>query len=275
MRGCAARTAVAPRGHLLPARALYTATLLRKALLSRAAACYHLEFVIEQDDAPRFEAGQFLSLLADDAAGKTYTRAYSLASAPQAGPPGRTHFDLCVNRVEHGFFSNRLCDLQAGATILCHGPHGLFTLQQPPSSGLMVAAGTGIAPMRGFIQSLFAEATASHGPGLDYWLIYEAPEPEQFFYNSYFERVASAHANFHYLPVHGGEGAHEALARAIRRVPSGSGRNALAPELASRPAEQFDRYAYVCGLSDLVKTARQLLLEAGWQKRQILFERYD
>jgi hypothetical protein len=44
--------------------------------------------------------------VAEDAKGKMQTRAYSIASAPTA-----TAFELCVNRVEEGFFSNHLADL--------------------------------------------------------------------------------------------------------------------------------------------------------------------
>ena len=53
-----------------------------------------------------FISGQFISAVAPDPNGKQQTRAYSIASAANAN-----HFELCVNRVPQGFFSNHLADL--------------------------------------------------------------------------------------------------------------------------------------------------------------------
>jgi ferredoxin-NADP reductase len=238
-----------------PVRELYTATLEQKLLLSRASQCYHFEFTFTGSAPAAIQPGQFLSLVADDPSGKTYTRAYSIASAPRA-----QSFDLCVNRVPNGFFSNLLCDLDEGDTIRCHGPHGLFTLKQPPAHSLMVAAGTGIAPMRGFAQSLFPPtgSASTH----EHWLIYEAPHPTEHFYHDDFQALAAQHPNFHYLPVLGSDENHHQLEEELARIPT-------------NPNQPHDRYAYVCGLSGIVKAARAHLLTLGWQKTQILFERYD
>ena len=132
----------------------------------------------------------------------------------------------------------------------------------------MVAAGTGIAPMRGFAQSLFPA-----GPALmqarEYWLVYEAPQANEHFYNDYFQALAAEHPNFHYLPVLGSDQDHHQLEQELARIPASS---AAAP---TEPNQPFDRYTYVCGLSEIVKAARAHLLTLGWQKSQILFERYD
>lgn len=252
-------------------RELYTTRLTNKILLSVAAQCYHLEFAFEGAAPATLEAGQFLSMIADDPTGKTYTRAYSIASAPRH-PGAEQGFDLCVNRVAGGFFSNLLCDLKEGDTVRCHGPHGLFTLR--PADGLMIAAGTGIAPMRGFAQSLFPDSSTKRSAGRQFWLIYEAPKPWELFYDSYFRELAGAHANFHYVPVPGGDGVHQQLETEIARIVAAmqGGPQAEQPGPGS---EAFARYGYVCGLNDLVRIARARLAELGWAKRQVLFERYD
>jgi ferredoxin-NADP reductase len=84
-------------------RQLYTARLTRRLLLSERADCFHLEFTIEELEKFDFQPGQFVSAVAYDATGKQQTRAYSIASAPRGN-----QFDVCVNRVEGGFFSNLL-----------------------------------------------------------------------------------------------------------------------------------------------------------------------
>ena len=132
--------------------------LLRKDCISEVAQCYHFLFEVEGRDSFRYQPGQFVSAVAPDENGKQQTRAYSIASAANGN-----QFELCVNRVENGFFSNHLADLPdlpVGSTIQIHGPHGHFVLQEPITDSIFVATGTGVAPMRAYSQWLFPELTA-------------------------------------------------------------------------------------------------------------------
>src|SRR5579863_313031 len=108
------------------ARELLTARLERKDCISESSQCFHFEFVLDELETFPFQAGQFVSAVAEDANGKQQTRAYSIASASNGN-----RFDLCVNRVEGGFFSNYLADLPMtppANAIKVHGPHGHFIL---------------------------------------------------------------------------------------------------------------------------------------------------
>ncbi|HEY4901076.1 MAG TPA: FAD-binding oxidoreductase, partial [Terriglobales bacterium] len=89
-------------------RKLLSARLLRSIFLSDQTK--HLEFAVEGVDKFNFIPGQFVSIQQPKPDGKTHTRAYSLASTPRMG----AKFDLCLNRVEQGFLSNWLCDLEEG-----------------------------------------------------------------------------------------------------------------------------------------------------------------
>ncbi len=215
-------------------------------------------------DLPNFDfaAGQFVSMLARRE-GKLMTRAYSLASAPNVN--GR--FALCLNRVEAGFFSNHLCDMNEGETIEFHGPHGHFVVKEPLRDCLFIATGTGIAPMRGFVQALFSE-TPRHSDRQIY-LLYGTRHESEVYYRDYFEEVARKHPNFHYVVTlsrgeeswNGERGYVQDHVREIIETREENGKN------------DFD--AYICGLNAMVSAVRQLLTEAGWEKKQIIFERYD
>jgi len=120
-------------------RELYTARLARKICISEVAQCYHFDFVLDGMESFPFTAGQFISAVAADPNGKQQTRAYSIASAAK-----KNRFDLCINRVENGFFSNYLCDLTVGATWVqyrrggpdghSHRPEGQHHPAEPDSS---------------------------------------------------------------------------------------------------------------------------------------------
>ena len=173
------------------ARELHTARLTQKTCISDPAQCFHLEYVIEGLDQFAFKPGQFVSLVKEDSRGKMQTRAYSIASAPRANA-----FDLCVNRVEGGFFSNLLADMEEGDPIGFHGPHGLFTLRQPLTDAILIATGTGIAPMRGFIEHLFPDNGPSLSGGRKIWLVYGTRYPTELYYREFFECKAAEHRGF-------------------------------------------------------------------------------
>ncbi len=271
------------------ARELYTARLARKVCISEAAQCYHLEFELEGLERFPFAAGQFVSAVAHDKNGKQQTRAYSIASAASAN-----RFDLCVNRVENGFFSNHLADLPdlpVGGTIQIHGPHGHFVLQQPVTDSIYVATGTGIAPMRAFAQSLFPENGPNSGEdrsnGKEIWLIYGTRYETDLYYQDEFEALAARHPNFHYLATlsraqdawTGLRGyVQDHMARIVEERAARLGLPLPQPPVdpATPSAELgFDIYAYICGLNNMVAGVRDKLSSYGWHKKQIVFERYD
>ncbi len=263
-------------------RQLHTARLATKILLSDVAQCYHLEFAVDELPAFPFKAGQFVSCVADDpATGKQQTRAYSIASAPR-----ENMFDVCVNRVEGGFFSNLLCDLNEGDTVKFHGAHGLFTLRQPMTEGVFIATGTGIAPMRGFAQHLFPENGPDRSEGKDFYLVYGTRYETDIYYQDYFEQLAAKHPNFHYVATlsrgqaewKGERGyvqehvARLVAARAEQKVPVMAGGGG---EASAASGEPFDIHAYICGLNEMVSASRDRLVGMGWEKKQVIFERYD
>ncbi|RRA48521.1 ferredoxin--NADP reductase [Acidipila sp. EB88] len=264
-------------------RPLYTARLDRKLLLSASAQCYHLEFCIDALARFDFEAGQFLSFVAPDAQGKEQTRAYSIASAPDAN-----RFALCVNRVENGFFSNLLCDLAEGDTLACHGPHGTFVLREPLTHSLCIATGTGIAPMRGFAQALFPATSEDRSGGKDFFLVYGTRYAGDVYYQDYFEDLAARYPNFHYVATlsraeaswTGAQGyVQEHAARLLATFAAGHAAPPTSPDAPAAPpdpaAAAFEMHAYVCGLNQMVSASRERLKALGWHRKQIIFERYD
>lgn len=253
-------------------RKIYTARLVGKVLLSEPAQCYHLEFEVEDVEHFRYEAGQFVSMLATDSRGKNQTRAYSIASASR-----RNRFDLCVNRVENGFFSNLLCDLDLGATVPFHGAHGLFVLRPPFTDIFMIATGTGIAPMRAFVEQLFPDGAEDTTAGKRIWLMYGTRHESDIYYQTYFEKVAAEHPNFHYLPTlsrpredwRGLRGYVQTHVQEVLRMYPQAEAQSISDSRTTA------MHAYICGLNDMVSANRESLTSLGWDKQQIHFERYD
>jgi ferredoxin-NADP reductase len=239
-------------------------------------------FEVEGRDSFDYLPGQFISAVAPDENGKQQTRAYSIASAASG-----SKFELCVNRVENGFFSNYLADLSdlpVGGTIQIHGPHGHFVLQEPITDSIFVATGTGVAPMRAFAEWLFPADGPDRSQGKDIWLVYGTRHETDVYYKEEFEALAKRAPNFHYLAtlsralddwaglrghvqVHISKTVEERAK--LRGIPL-----PLDPAIVAA-AQSFDIYCYICGLNFMVSGVRELLDGYGWHKKQIVFERYD
>ncbi len=271
------------------ARELYTARLARKECISEVAQCYHFVFVLDELASFPFVSGQFVSGVALDENGKQQTRAYSMASAAS-----QNRFELCVNRVEEGFFSNHLADLPdlpIGGVIQIHGPHGHFTLHEPITDSILIATGTGIAPMRSYLQWLFpadgADAGMDRSNGKQIWLVYGTRHESDIYYQQEFEALAARVPNFHYLVTLSraaeswtGLRGHvqEHVARIVEERAARLGQPLPAPPVDPTLLKSeltFDIYAYICGLNEMVSGVRERLTAFGWHRKQIVFERYD
>jgi ferredoxin-NADP reductase len=238
-------------------RQLLTAELTESMLLSPQTK--HLELRVVGVEEFRFVPGQFVSIKQPRPDGKVHTRAYSLASPPRSGPS----FDLCLNRVEEGFLSNWLCDLEVGATVQFHGPHGLFVLREPRQDAIFIATGTGIAPIRSMVEWLFAQPERNRGH--EYWLVFGTRYEHSLYYRNEFEQIARNNANFHYVPT---------LSRCGEDWQGGRGY--VQDHVRRIVAGRHDMQAYLCGLNQMVAANRKLLVEElGWDRKQVIFERFD
>jgi ferredoxin-NADP reductase len=248
----------------------FTALLTRSAPLSQLTR--HLEF--EMNAIPRFAfvAGQWLSFKTNKPDGEEITRAYSIASPPD----GANKFALCLNRVQDGFMSNFLCDMQEGDEIPCQGPFGDFILRPPMRDTIFIATGTGIAPFRSMLQWLLSsmddgrprpssrDANNERHQGKQLYLIFGNRTENDIYYHDEFQRLAREHANFHYLPT------------LSRGGPDWRGLRGYVQEHVPNIAQgRTDMHAYICGLDKMIKANRELLKSTGWDRKSIRYEKYD
>ena len=215
----------------------------------------HLEFETAQKFG--FVPGQWLSLKQTKPDGEELTRAYSIAS-----PPDDNRFALCLNRVQDGFMSNYLCDLEMGAEISAQGPFGNFILRQPLRDTIFIATGTGIAPYRSMLQWLFADH--SRHQDKQFWLLFGSRTEKDIYYHDELLALADEHKNFHYLPTlsrgdQNWKGLRGYVQKHVTEIVSG----------------RTDMHAYICGLDKMVSANRDLLKNLGWDRKSILYEKYD
>jgi ferredoxin-NADP reductase/ferredoxin len=106
-------------------------------------------FRLIQPAAISFIPGQYLSFTVSDF--DHVRRSYSLASSPA----DRNHVTVCVRAVSGGRGSNYIHRLEPGDRVRFDGPYGDFVLRQSSARDiLLVANGTGVAPMMSILRHL-------------------------------------------------------------------------------------------------------------------------
>src|SRR5271169_5306725 len=234
----------------------FTAHLARSTALT--ALTRHLEFEIKGVPRFGFVAGQWLSFKTNKLDGEEITRAYSIAS-----PPGDDNrFALCLNRVQDGFMSNYLCDMKEGDEISCQGPFGDFILRPPVRDTIFIATGTGIAPFRSMLHWLLDDESRHQGKQL--WLFFGNRTEKDIYYNDELLALAEQHTNFQYLPTLSRGGSEWQGLRGY-----------VQDHVSAIVQRRTDMHAYICGLDKMVKANRELLKSLGWDRKSILYEKYD
>jgi ferredoxin-NADP reductase len=217
----------------------------------------HLEFEVEGAGHFGFVPGQWLSLTHTKPDGEEITRAYSIAS-----PPDGNRFAFCLNRVQDGFMSNYLCDLEPGTKISGQGPFGSFILRPPLRDTLFIATGTGIAPFRSMLHWLLADPARHQDK--QFWLLFGSRTEKDIYYHEEFLRLSADHRNFDYLPTLS-RGAHDWTGL----------RGYVQEHVPGIVGGRADMHAYICGLDKMVSANRELLKSLGWDRKSILYEKYD
>mmetsp|Transcript_50687 Transcript_50687/g.105518 ORF Transcript_50687/g.105518 Transcript_50687/m.105518 type:complete len:409 (-) Transcript_50687:67-1293(-) len=93
------------------------------------------------------------------------------------------------NKVYRGVCSNHICDLSVGDDVMITGPTGAEMLlpEDPEANIVMLATGTGIAPMRAYCRYLFNDKVAAEGDGRKFkglaWLFMGVPYSKSLLYD--------------------------------------------------------------------------------------------
>ncbi len=102
-----------------------------------------------------YRAGKWIYFLLKDGR----KRAFSIANAPN----DRHELELQIRHVEGGLFTDFVFHhLEEGAMLRIEGPHGNFFFHDDDRPLVMVAGGTGFAPLKGILEELIEEGGYPH-----------------------------------------------------------------------------------------------------------------
>jgi ferredoxin--NADP+ reductase len=167
----------------------------------------HLKFDLSTGNL-RYLEGQSIGIIPPglDKNGKPEKlRLYSIASTRHGDDVDDKTISLCVRQLEYkhpesgetvyGVCSTYLTGLEVGADVKITGPVGKEMLlpEDPEANVIMLATGTGIAPMRTYLWRMFNDAERAANPEYQFkgfsWLIFGVPTTPNFLYKEELEEI--------------------------------------------------------------------------------------
>jgi len=198
-------------------------------------------------------AGQFINIWFD----KYTARPYSIASRCD----DKKVIELHIKRHELGIVSRWLCDdVQVGDTVQASQPMGdcFYTDSYDSSPLLLVATGTGLAPLYGILQDALYR---QHSENI--YLYVAASEPTGLYYQQELQNMASQFDNVHIHAVvkhHGEAGQLEGDVVAI---------------VKERHVEMKGYKIFLCGSPVMVKTLQRACFFQGAALSDILVDAFE
>ncbi|MEW5737206.1 MAG: 2Fe-2S iron-sulfur cluster binding domain-containing protein [Thermodesulfobacteriota bacterium] len=207
-----------------------------------------------------FKSGQFIQfhVPAYQESSEPVYRAYSIASA-QADSGGLT---LLVTRVPKGIASTYIHEhLKPGNQVKISGPYGEFYLRDSDHEIIMIATGSGLAPLVSLLHQL-----AAKGSTRKITLFFGTYRPADIFYRQEIEELGKKLPGFTFVPVLSG----------AKPEDDWKGETGIVTAPVKRLLEQHPstRDAYLCGNPLMIDTAVKMFTENGIPAERIYYDKF-
>jgi NAD(P)H-flavin reductase/ferredoxin len=187
-------------------------------------------------------------------------RSYSFSNSPSREKPNNVSF--FIRRVPNGRLTEWLhTGDRVGDRVVLEGPHGSFYLRDRAGSILLVAGGSGLAPIRALLQQIVEE-----GRKEKVTLIFGARTRNDLYCLNEIEDFSKKlNGQFHFLPVLSQESAENGWGGATGHCPDA---------IAAGMLEPTHGQAYLCGPPIMVDAAVGRLKTMGINESQIFFDKF-
>jgi NAD(P)H-flavin reductase/ferredoxin len=198
---------------------------------------------LEDGTALHFHAGQYLNIVLEDGA----RRSFSFATAPHAAD----EIELHVRLIPGGRFTTEVFTrMKVGDTLRFEGPLGAFTLRQDTDKPILFVAGsTGFAPVKSMLEHAFHSGLKR--PMILYWGVRSRRD---LYLGELAEQWAREHVNFTFVPV---------LSEPLPED-QWTGRTGLVHEAILADFSDLSKHQiYACGSVQMVEAAQPAFVKHG------------
>ncbi|AMO68813.1 oxidoreductase FAD/NAD(P)-binding domain protein [gamma proteobacterium BDW918] len=195
----------------------------------------------------RWRAGQYITLWLND----TTARCYSIASVASL----EDFIELHIRIYPKGAVSPQLLNTEIGDELLIQGPYGecVYDNKQSQQSILLIAAGTGLAPLFGV-----AKDALNHDHQSTIHLLFTVKQASDYYMLDALQQLQADHPQFSYSLASADGPPHETWQQ----------------QLQENFTELRGRRVYICGGNDFVSQAKRQCFMQGATRRDIICEEF-
>jgi Na+-transporting NADH:ubiquinone oxidoreductase subunit F len=217
----------------------------------------HLKLI--EPEEINFKAGQFIQFEVPEYEGcpEPVYRAYSIASS--ASIP--TEIKLCVTIVPEGLATTYIHKfLRVGDEVKFNGPYGDFYLRESDREMIMVATGSGLAPMMSILYQMMDESISRKVT-----LFFGTRSKEDLFYLEEMQEFKKRLPGFEFIPVLSDLSSEEHW----------EGETGIVTDaVANRFPDCGDKEGYLCGNPLMIDAATVLFQEKGLPGERIFYDKF-
>ena len=201
----------------------------------------------------QFLPGQYIDILLEDGR----HRSFSIANSPQ----NDDFLELHIRFVEKGLFTTKVFNSMQNKDLLrIEGPHGSFFFHEDSNKDiLLMAGGTGFAPIKGIIEHLISEEVTR--PIYLYWGVRSEAD---LYMLELAEKWVAERDNIQFVPVLSDAG------------DNWSGRTGYVHEAVLSDFDDLSVFdIYTCGPPAMIHSAEKSFQEKGMKKEQFFYDSFD
>ncbi|MCJ7582876.1 MAG: FAD-binding oxidoreductase [Candidatus Aminicenantes bacterium] len=184
-------------------------------------------------------------------------RAFSMANSPQEQP----NIELFVGRVKKGIVSTYIHDyLKAGEEVNVRGPFGDFFYRDSNRNIMMIATGTGLAPIMSILRFFKSKHIQRKTT-----LFFGTRKKEDLYCMDELRDLEKQLTDFKFIPI---------LSREPEESSWKGERGRVTDLIENAVKESADIDVYICGNADMVESSSDLLKKKGIPQNQIYFDKF-
>ena len=200
-----------------------------------------------------FRAGQWIYFLLKDGR----KRAFSIAN----GPNDKNELELQIRHAFGGVFTDFVFNnLKQGALLQIEGPHGTFFYQQENFPILLVAGGTGFAPIKGILEELLEQ-----DPNQSIHLFWGLRTKNDLYLQDLIKNWVEEFG-ISYTPV----------LSEVEKDSDWQGKTGYVHQAVLEEYPQLSEYAvYMAGPPQMIQSCQDSFIQAGLDKDKLYFDSFD
>jgi len=201
----------------------------------------------------QFLSGQYIDILLEDGR----HRSFSIANAPH----NDEFLELHIRLIDNGLFTPKVFNtMQEKDLLRIEGPYGSFFFHEDSQRDiLLMAGGTGFAPIKGIIEHIIEEKLSR--PVYLYW---GARSETDLYLKEMAEQWAAEHDNIHFIPV------------LSESDGSWSGKTGFVHETVLNDFSDLNPFdIYVCGPPAMIMAAKEQFQTKGMNPGSFYYDSFD